>query len=135
MPVESFEKDQTVLYTDIMKNNLLKYGLGWGALLWFVGYVLGIILFMLVPPTVVGWVIMPIGIAMTLWVLIKKVKESSMKDYFVLAIVWTMIAIVFDYFFLVKLFKPADGYYKLDVYLYYVLTFVLPLLVGSRKNK
>ncbi len=44
--------------------------------------------------------------------------------------------IIFDYFFLVKMFKPADGYYKLDVYLYYVLTFILPLVVGwGKKDK
>jgi hypothetical protein len=41
---------------------------------------------------------------------------------------------VFDYFLLVKVFKPVDGYYKLDVYLYYVLTFILPLIVGWRKS-
>jgi hypothetical protein len=32
------------------------------------------------------------------------------------------------------MFKPADGYYKLDVYLYYILTFALPLIVGWRKS-
>jgi len=36
--------------------------------------------------------------------------------------------------FIVKAFKPADGYYKLDVYLYYALTFALPLIVGWRKK-
>lgn len=44
---------------------------------------------------------------------------------------WTLIAIIFDYFFLVKLLKPADGYYKLDVYLYYSLTFILPVVAGT----
>ena len=29
-----------------------------------------------------------------------------------------------------QLFKPADGYYKPDVYLYYAITFVLPIVVG-----
>lgn len=55
--------------------------------------------------------------------------------YFCVAIVWTLIAVVLDYVFIVKAFKPADGYYKPDVYLYYVLTFILPLLVGWRKSK
>jgi hypothetical protein len=31
-------------------------------------------------------------------------------------------------------FHPPDGYYKPDVYLYYVSTFVLPLIVGWRKT-
>lgn len=77
---------------------------------------------------------MPIGTAITLWVLIKKVKADSLQYYLLLAVIWTLLAIVFDYFFLVKVFKPADGYYKLDVYLYYVLTFVLPLVIGWNKK-
>jgi len=42
---------------------------------------------------------------------------ESFQYYVLLAVVWTLIAIVFDYLFLVKVFKSADGYYKLDVYL------------------
>ena len=103
---------------------------GWGFVLWLIGYVLGIILFMIVPASLVGWLIMPIGIVITLWVLLKKVKGRSFNYYFFLAVIWTLIAVVFDYFFLVRLFKPADGYYKPDVYLYYFLTFILPLTVG-----
>lgn len=104
--------------------------LGWGFLLWLIGYVLGIVLFAVVPPSLIGWIISPIGTVITLWVLLKKVKGDSPQYYLLLAIAWTLIAIIFDYFFLVKVFKPADGYYKLDVYLYYALTFVLPLIVG-----
>ncbi len=76
-----------------------------------------------------------IGTIITLWVLFKKIKADSFQHYALLAVVWGLIAIVFDYFFLVKAFKPADGYYKLDVYLYYTLTFVLPLVVGWHKQK
>jgi hypothetical protein len=108
--------------------------LGWGIILWLSGYVLGIILFAFVPANIIGWLITPIGIAITLWVLFKKVKGDSFKYYFLVAIVWTLIAIIFDYFFLVKVFKPVDGYYKLDVYLYYILTFVLPVIVGWKKR-
>lgn len=117
----------------IVNRQLLKDTVGWGFLLWLIGYILGIILFMMAPPSLIGWIIMPIGIMITLWVFLKKIKGDSLHYYFLLAIVWTFIAVVFDYFFLVQVFKPADGYYKLDVYLYYTLTFVLPLLVGWRK--
>lgn len=82
----------------------------------------------------VGWIIMPIGTAITLWVLLKKVKANSFQYYALLAFVWVLIAVALDYFFIVKAFKPADGYYKLDVYLYYVLTFALPLIVGWYKK-
>lgn len=63
------------------------------------------------------------------------VKGDTFQYFLLLAIFWTLIAIVFDYFFLVKALKPADGYYKLDVYLYYGLTFILPLFAGWRKQQ
>lgn len=117
-----------------MNKQFLKDSLGWGFILWLVGYALGMVLFSFVPLPAIGWVIMPIGAAITLWVLFKKVKGDKFSYYLILAIVWTVIAVVFDYFFLVKAFKPADGYYKLDVYLYYVLTFILPIIFGLRKK-
>lgn len=115
---------------------ILKDAVIWGIILWIIGYGLGIILFFFVPANLLGWVIMPIGILITLWVLLTRVSANSLKHFLILAIVWTLIAIISDYFFLVKLLKPADGYYKLDVYLYYLITFLLPLLVGTyRINK
>lgn len=117
-----------------MGKQLLKDAFLWGFLLWLIGYVLGIALFAVVPTSILGWIIMPFGIALTLWVLFKKIKNKIFRYYFILAVIWTTIAIVFDYLFLVRVFKPADGYYKLDVYLYYALTFVLPLLAGLKKK-
>ena len=117
-----------------MNKQLLKDSLGWGLILWLIGYVLGIVLFFVLPPSLIGWVIMPIGIIITLWVLLKKVRSEVFKYYVILSIVWTVIAIAFDYFFIVKIFAPADGYYKLDVFLYYTLTLILPLIVGWWKK-
>ncbi len=95
---------------------------------------LGIMLFAVVPQSMLGRVIMPIGIFLTLWVLLKKVKSNTLHDYLFMAVVWTLIAIVCDYFLLVKMFKPTDGYYKLDVYLYYALTLAMSILVGWKKS-
>jgi hypothetical protein len=108
---------------------------GWGLTLWLMGYVLGILLFFVLPPARIGWAIMPIGIVLTLWVLVTRVRAATLQSYVVLAVVWTIIAIVFDYLFIVKAFNPADGYYKPDVYLYYALTFMLPLAVGWWKAR
>jgi hypothetical protein len=116
-----------------MNRQLLKDGFVWGFLLWLIGYILGFILFAVVPPTLIGWVIMPIGIVIALWVLLKKTKGNSFNYYLKIAVIWTAIAIVLDYLFLVKLLKPEDGYYKLDVYLYYLITFTLPFLVGWKR--
>lgn len=116
-----------------MKHRFFKDAFGWGFLLWLLGYILGIILFPLVPLSLIGWVIMPIGTIATIWVLRKKVEGPTLGYYLMIGVVWTAIAIVFDYLLLVQLFKPADGYYKPDVYLYYALTFFIPPVIGWHK--
>ena len=118
-----------------MNKQLLKDSLGWGLALWFIGYVLSIILIFLLPVSLVGWAIMPIGIIITFWVLLKKVKDGSFQHYLILSVVWTVIAVAFDYLFIVKAFRPEDGYYKLDVYLYYAITFISPLIVAWWKKQ
>lgn len=117
-----------------MTKQFLKDTLGWGFILWLIGYALGIMLFTIVPLSMIGWVILPVGTIITLWILFNKIKSKSFQYYLKLSIIWTLIAVIFDYFFLVQAFHPADGYYKFDVYLYYALTFILPLLVGWLKN-
>ncbi len=117
-----------------MSKQLLKDSLGWGFVLWLIGYILGILLFFVLPPSLIGWVIMPVGLVITLWVLLRRVKANLLQYYAILALAWTVIAVVFDYLFIVKAFSPADGYYKLDVYLYYALTFLAPPVVGWWKT-
>lgn len=117
-----------------MNRQLLKDSFGWGFVLWVIGYLLGIVLFFVVPAPLIGWVIMPIGFVITLWVLMKKVKLNLLQHFVIMAGVWTVIAVVLDYVFIVKAFSPPDGYYKLDVYLYYVLAFTTPLAVGWWKK-
>ena len=118
-----------------MNKGFIRDALGWGLGLWLIGYVLGMVLFAVVPVAMLGWAIMPFGVVVTLWVLFKKIKSESLGYYVALGLVWTVIAVVADYFLLVKLLNPADGYYKLDVYLYYVLTLVLPVLVWWVKKR
>ena len=120
---------------DNMNNQLFKDALGWGFVLWLIGYILGMILFFMVPPALLGWVLMPIGAIITAWVLLKKIRGRTSRYYLTLAVVWTIIAVVFDYLFIVKMLKPADGYYKLDVYVYYALTFLMPLALGRWQVK
>ena len=117
-----------------MNKQLIKDGLGWGIVLWLIGYILGIIFFFILPTAILGWVIMPIGVVITLWVLIKKVKGASSGYYLTLGVFWTAIAVMLDYLFIVKALSPAGGYYKLDVYLYYALTFIIPISVGWWKQ-
>ncbi len=118
-----------------MNKQLLKDSLGWGLALWFIGYVLGIILFFQLPSQLIGWVIMPIGIIIIFWVLLNKVNGNNFQYYLILSVIWTMIAMSFDYLFIVQAFKPTDGYYKLDVYLYYAITFISPLIAAWWKKR
>ena len=114
------------------KKQLLLNTILWGLVLWIFGYILGFIFFAFVPKDLLGWVIMPFGIVATLWVLFKKIERKDFKYYISLGVFWTLIAIIFDYLFIVKLLN-SSRYYKLDVYVYYILTFILPITVGWYK--
>ena len=118
-----------------MRKRLLKDAFGWGFILWFIGFGLGILLFAIIPQAFIGWIIMPIGVAITLWILTRKINSQSLRYFSYVAVIWTVIAVAGDYYFIVKAFNPADGYYKLDVYLYYFLIFTLPIMVGLKKSK
>ena len=114
------------------RKKVLINSLSWGFLLWLIGYVLGIIFFMIMPANMIGWAITPIAIVITLWVLFKKIKREQLMFYIGLGVIWTVMAVVLDYIFIVKLFH-STSYYKLDVFIYYALTFLLPILVGWYK--
>jgi hypothetical protein len=114
------------------KIKILKNTIFWGLILWFMGWVLGVIAYMIVPVNMIGWVVSPIATIVTLWVLFKKIHRDSLKCYFGLGIIWTVIAIILDYIFIVQLFQTGD-YYKTDVYLYYITTLLLPIIVGLIK--
>ena len=117
-----------------MNTRFLKDAWGWGFVLWVIGYVLGILLFAFVPASVIGWIITPFGTVITLWIAFKKVKGGTLRYFVLVGFVWLLIAVIGDYLFIVKVFKPADGYYKLDVYLYYALTLAIPLVAGWRRR-
>ena len=106
----------------------------WGLALWLFGYILGIIFFYFVPKDQIGWYILPLGTAFALWVLIKRIKREEFGCYFGLGLIWTLLAVGLDYAFIVKMLKSI-GYYKTDVYVYYALTFLLPLAVGWYRFK
>lgn len=115
--------------------NLWREGLGWGALLWLVGYLLGMAFFPFVPAAVIGWYVMPLGLAITSLVLWKWVRVSSLGHALLVGLIWAALAMVLDYIFIVKLLHPADGYYKLDVYLYYLSCLLLPLAAALLRQR
>jgi hypothetical protein len=116
------------------KIKTLKNSLMWGFILWLIGYVLGISYYMIMPVNMVGWVIMPIATIITIWVLLKKIKRERFTCYIGIGVIWTLMAIILDYIFNVRLFNITN-YYKLDIYIYYLLTFFIPIMVGYYKMK
>jgi hypothetical protein len=115
------------------KGKILLNTLFWGFILWLFGYVLGIVFFAFVPEEQIGFYILPLGVAFTLWVLLKKIKREEFMCYIGLGVIWTITAVLLDYLFIVKMFQSAD-YYKPDVYMYYALTLILPIAVGWYKK-
>jgi hypothetical protein len=107
----------------------------WGFILWLVGYLTSCVLYFLVPKEFIGWIITPLATFLTVWVLLKKVKRPELTCYFGTGLVWTIMAIVLDYVFLVRMFRAGSTYYNPNVFLYYFLTFTLPIIVGYWKFK
>lgn len=105
--------------------------LGIGFFLWFIGYIASIILYFLVPPAIIGRILFivftPVIIVITL-VRFRK-RALTLRYYTIVSLVWTGIAIVADFLFIVLLFNP-DNYYHLSVFCYYIMTFLVPLIAG-----
>jgi hypothetical protein len=118
----------------VMDKQILKDAVGWGFCLWLFGYLLGVVLFAFVPASLIGWIIAPVGLSAAVWVASRKLKGGTLTYYGLVALAWLLIAALGDYLFIVIAFKPPDGYYKTDVYLYYALTVAIPLAVGWRRT-
>ncbi|MFH1249106.1 MAG: hypothetical protein V1660_03050 [archaeon] len=108
-----------------------------GILLWLMGYIASIILYLFVPNNLLGWILCIIFTPITFLIahLRFKNRKQPMKYYIGVAVFWTLIAITFDYLFIVKLFNPVN-YYKSDVFVYYIITFLIPIIISlSKRNK
>lgn len=106
---------------------------GFGFLLWLIGFALGMMFFTIVPVQYLGLVISPFCLAATIWVCMRRFRGKGDSNAYLLAVgaVWLLIAVSFDYVFLVKAFA-VQNYYDLDVLLYYTLTLLLPFVIGRK---
>jgi hypothetical protein len=99
--------------------------------LWLIGYLASLVLFFTPYAGIMGWILLiiftPVTIAVTWW-WFRKRKGLPLEYYAKVGIVWVLIAVVFDYLFIVQLFQAT--YYEADVFVYYALTFLIPLCVG-----
>lgn len=109
----------------------IKDTLGLGTLLWLIGYLSSLVLFFTPYAGIMGWILIviftPVTIAVAWWLFGPK-ELHSLHYYAGVGAAWTLIAVVSDYLFIVKLFQAT--YYEPDVFVYYALTFLIPVFVG-----
>jgi hypothetical protein len=105
--------------------------LGLGLFLWFIGYIASIILYFLVPSEMIGWILFVLFTPVFIVITFARFRKRLLpfRYYVVVSVTWTGIAILFDFLFIVNLFKP-DNYYHLSVLLYYLETLLVPLIMG-----
>ena len=104
-----------------------------GIFVWLIGYLAGIVLYFFLSPDILGWVLFAVFTPIVILLCYRRFRKrnESISYYAFVAAAWLIIAVAFDYLFLVKLLNPPI-YYKLDVYVYYASTFLIPFLVGVK---
>jgi hypothetical protein len=109
---------------------------GLGIALWLIGYLTSLVLFFTPYAATMGWILTaiftPVTIVITWW-WFRKREHLPSQYYAGVGVAWVLIAVAFDFLFIVMLFQ-ATTYYKPDVFLYYVLTFLIPVGVGLYLN-
>ena len=101
-----------------------------GTGLWLLGYLVSMVLFFSPYASIMGWIITavftPVTIIITWWWF--KDRNLPLMYFMKVGLAWTVIAIVLDYLFIVLLLQAT--YYGPDVFVYYTLTFLIPVGVG-----
>jgi hypothetical protein len=110
---------------------IIKDTAGLGIALWLIGYLASLVLFVSPYAWIMGWILLivftPVTIAIVFW-WFRKREGLSLKYYAEVGIAWVIIAVVLDYLFIVQLFQAT--YYGIDVFVYYAVTFLIPVGVG-----
>jgi hypothetical protein len=111
---------------------VLKDTVGLGTLLWLIGYLASMVLYFTPLSGTLGWIITAVFTPFTIivtWWWFRNRERLPLKYYAGVGGAWTLIAVVLDYLFIVRLFN-ATTYYAPDVFLYYALVFLIPVGVG-----
>ena len=112
-------------------HQVIKDTAGLGTGLWLIGYLASLVLFFTPFAGVMGWILLviftPVTIAITWW-WFRERETLPLQYYAGVGVAWVLIAVVLDYLFIVLLFQAA--YYEADVFVYYALTFLIPVGVG-----
>jgi hypothetical protein len=110
---------------------------GLGILFWLIGYIAGMVLFFTPFRESMGWIMLvtftPFTAFVTWW-WFRQREYLSTGYYAGVGVTWALIAMVLDYLFIVLLLS-STAYYSLHIYLYYVLMFLIPVVVGLYLNR
>jgi hypothetical protein len=104
---------------------------GLATLLWLIGYLASLVLFFTPFAGVMGWILIAIFTPVTIaiaWLWFSRKELLPLQYYAGVGVAWVIIAVVLDYLFIVLLFQAT--YYGPDVFVYYSLTFLIPVGVG-----
>jgi len=109
---------------------LLKDTAGLGVLLWLLGYIASLLLFVSPFARIMGWILIAVFTSVSVIIVWRWFtgRDLPLAYYAGLGIAWTVIAVVFDYLFIVLLFSAT--YYGPDVFVYYAITFLIPVCIG-----
>jgi hypothetical protein len=111
---------------------VLKDTAGLGTFFWLIGYLAGIVLFFTPFKDSMGWIMLivltPFTTGVTWW-WFRPREHLSLRYYAGVGVAWTLVAVVLDALFIVRLFN-ATTYYSLHIFLYYALMFLIPFGVG-----
>jgi hypothetical protein len=109
----------------------IKDNAGLGTGLWLIGYLASLALFFSPYAGIMGWILLaiftPVTVAITWW-WFRQRESLSLQYYTGFGVAWMLIAVVLDYVFIVLLFQAT--YYGVDVFVYYAVTFLIPVGVG-----
>lgn len=109
---------------------------GLGTALWLIGYLASLVLFFSPYAEIMGWILLaiftPVTIVIVGWWFGKR-EPLPLQYYVGVGIAWVLIAVLFDYLFIVQLFQAS--YYEPDVFVYYTVTFLIPVGVGLYLNR
>lgn len=110
---------------------------GLGIAFWLIGYLASLVLFFTPYAATMGWILTaiftPVTIVIT-WLWFRWREHLPVQYYAGVGVAWMLIAVAFDFLFIVMLFQ-ATTYYKPDVFVYYALTFLIPVAAGLYLNR
>ncbi len=109
---------------------------GLGTVLWLIGYLASLALFFSPFAGTMGWILIaiftPVTIAIAWW-WFRQRERLPLQYYAGVGVAWVLIAVMLDFLFIVLLFQAT--YYSPDVFVYYALTFLIPVGVGLCLNR